>query len=113
MANRLIRKKSGKTTGETYREILSRVPYDGRWTEPLTLSDVTILGYRFPDDTHSHIYHFDLMNAHVHYLFFDCSSDGQAIVVFKNGEPSIQQARAIAAMLGGQEYKPNINCSVE
>lgn len=105
-------KKSGKTTGDIYRDILSRVSMDGRWTEPLTMDDVTILGYRFPNDTHCHGYHFDLMNAHVPYLFFDGYSDGRANVVFRNGDPSIQQARDIAAERGGEEYKPNMNGNI-
>lgn len=93
-------KQNKKTRESQYTEILA-----GR---NKTLAQCSVLGFRFPDESHAHGFHFDLMNAHVDYLLFDSTADGTAVVTISKESEQAERIRAIAQQVGGTEYKPNL-----
>lgn len=93
-------KQNKKTRESQYIEILA-----GR---NKTLAQCSVLGFRFPDEAHAHGFHYGLMSAHVDYLLFDSTTDGNAIIVIPRESEQADRIRAIAQQGGGNEYKPNL-----
>lgn len=92
-------KQNKKTRESQYTEILA--------DRNKTLAQCSVLGFRFPDDTHAYGFHFDLMNNRAGYLLFDATPDGKAVVMALPEQAD--RIREIAEQAGGKEYKPNLN----
>lgn len=90
-----------KTRESQYAEILAT-------RHEKTLAQCSVLGFRFPDESHTHGFHFGLMNNRVQYLLFDSMADGTAVVIIPKESEQADRIRAIAQQAGGNEYKPNL-----
>lgn len=97
----MIKKENKKTIGSQYADILSRSGIDG--TPGVALAECAVLGFRFPDESHAHGFHYDLMEEKAEYLLFSATNNN-AIVVTRNAD----EIRDIAEQGGGVEYKPNL-----
>lgn len=89
-----------KTRESQYDEILAGLNK--------TLAQCSVLGFRFPDESHAHGFHYGLMNAHVVYLLFDSTADGIAVVIIPKESEQADRIRAIAQQGGGNDYIPNL-----
>lgn len=89
MASKRIQNNKKKTYPEFLREIGR--PYEG----------IVPLGFRFDRESHTHSFHFKLMDAHLGDVLFDCVKErAVACVPIENAD----KCREIAKALGGQEF---------
>ena len=78
---------------KTYPEFLREI---GRPTE-----DIISLGFRFDRDLRTHSFHFNLMDAHLGHVFFDCVRVKAVACV---PQMNADKCREIAKELGGEEF---------
>lgn len=93
-----------KTRESQYVEILA--------DQNKTLAQCSVLGFRFPDESHAYGFHYGLMNAHVDYLLFDSMADGTAVVIIPRESEQADRIREIAEQAGGNEYKTNLKIAI-
>ena len=78
---------------KTYPEFLRE---NGRPTE-----DIIPLGFRFDRDSRTHSFHFELMDAHLGHILFDCVREKAVACVPR---VNADKCREIAKELEGEEF---------
>ena len=90
---------------KTKKNKLTRIPqYEAILKEQgLTMKDVHLIGFRFPDISSGHAFHYAIIGK-LGYIMYDGATEKVKILTQEN----VESFKEIAAMLGGEYYSPTI-----